>query len=328
MRRITANGPRLGRIAFRASVPLIVVAALASVPLHGAVLLRPVAYQSTPEADAQTTWASCNANALTGGPSTFTPVSDAAAAALVTHEPETRTDNATPYTIYGVTYPSTNSYVPSAAQLATFWSAKDSLGQPILQFNPYLKYVDGLDGLKQPSTDDLIQWGAHKWGIPENWLRAEYVLETYWDSFSRGDLTSVSHADYPLYPPQSRVRGQFEAYQSLGISQVRWDPEGDVSAGTEPLRHLSTAFNIDYQAAMLRFYYDNPGGARKEWGDSSYVPCQQWNSIGAWYDPYPWGNSGQAQYVSKVQSDLAATTWETPGFLDYTPTLPANVTMQ
>ena len=35
-----------------------------------------------------------------------------------------------------------------------------------MQFNPYLQYVDGRDGMTDPSTDDLIQWAAHKWGIP------------------------------------------------------------------------------------------------------------------------------------------------------------------
>src|SRR6201999_1225785 len=139
----------------------------------------------------------------------------------------------------------------SKAQIAKFLSAKTSLGQPVLQLDPYLRYVNGRDGLHHPTTDELIQWGAHKWGIPENWLRAEYVLESYWNSWFRGDLTGVTATDYGKYPAQSRVPGQRQAYQSLGITQVRWDPKGDFGAGTEPLRWLSTAFNIDFQAATV-----------------------------------------------------------------------------
>ena len=52
------------------------------------------------------------------------------------------------------------------------FAAKSSSGQSNVAFNPYYRYVDGRDGLLRPSTDDLIQWAAHKWGIPENWLRA------------------------------------------------------------------------------------------------------------------------------------------------------------
>ena len=210
----------------------------------------------------QTTWAPCNRNAHSSRLSTFKPLSDTAAAALVTPEPETRADNAKPYAIAGVPHASTTTYVPTLPQIRAFRAAKTSLGQPVLSFNPYLRYVDGRDGMHDPSTDDLIQWAAHKWGIPEDWLRAEYVQESYWSSFQVGDEQTVSAHDYRLYPAQARVPGSLQVYQSLGISQVRWDPAGSVGAGTEPLRWESLAFNVDYQAAMVRFYYDNPSGAR------------------------------------------------------------------
>jgi hypothetical protein len=311
-------------------MPLIAVAVLASGLLLGITgLARSTpTFHFRPEAHPQTQWVRCNANARNGGPSTFTPLSDQAAAALVTHEPETRPDNDKPYSINGVRYPSANSYVPSQDQLAKFRSAKTSLKQPILQLNPYLRYVDGRDGLHDPSTDDLIQWAAHKWGIPENWLKAEFVLESSWNSFMRGDLAPVSAADYHKYPPQSRVPGTDEVYRSLGITQIMWDPEGDEGAGTEPLRWLSTAFNLDFQAAMVRYFYDNPLNARKAWGDASYKPCQKWNSIGAWFHPYPWGNSGQADYAKTVQHNLATTAWRSSSFLGFSPPIPAGVKLK
>jgi hypothetical protein len=279
-----------------------------------------------PERHPQTAWASCNRNAHNTGPSTFHPLSDAAAAGLITHQPETRPDNARSYTLDGVTYPATTRYVPSDAQLKRFRAARTSLGQNVLQFNPYLRFVDGRDGLANPSTDDLIQWAAHKWGIPENWLRAEYVLESYWSSYQLGDVEPVSRSDYQRYPLQSRVPGRLQAYQSLGITQVRWAPSGWVGAGTEPLRWESMAFNIDYQAAMVRFFYDNPGGSRTSWRDATYSPCQKWNSIGGWFASYPWLSAGQAKYVSAVQGNLARTAWRSGDFLTWKPsTLPPGV---
>jgi hypothetical protein len=314
--------PRSRRWAALTLVPLVGAGVACSIVLNQADAVT-VAWRA--ETHPQTAWVACNRNANSTAPSTFKPLSDAAAAALVTPEPETRPDNGKPYSLDGVTYPATNDYVPSNAQLAKLRSAKDSLGEPVLQLNPYLRYVDGRDGLSRPTTDELIQWAAHKWGIPENWLRGEYVLESYWNSFMRGDLTPVTAAQYNQYPVQSRVPGTLNVYQSLGITQVRWDPQGDYGAGTEPLRWLSTAFNIDEQAATIRFFYDDPEGSRKAWGDHSYVPCQQWNSIGGWYHPYPWGNSGQAQYVKNVQTNLATTVWKSSSFLGFTPTLPPGV---
>lgn len=316
----------LHRSLFRGFTWVVGIGVLAAI-LHvgGAVFARTGGYHFRREAAPQTRWAACNRNAFAGGPSTFRPLSDRAAAALVTPEPETRPNNAKPYSINGVRHPATNFYTPTKAQLAELRSARTSLGQPVLELNPYLRYVDGRDGLGHPSTDELIQWAAHKWGIPENWLRAEYVLESDWNSFMRGDLYPVPAANYRRYPFQARVPGTRDVYKSLGITQIMWDPAGDVGAGTEPLRWLSTAFNIDYQASFVRFFYDNPGNARKSWGDSTYRPCQKWNSIGGWFSPYPWINRGQAGYVKSVGYNLANVSWRAPGFLDAAPPIPASV---
>jgi hypothetical protein len=183
--------------------------------------------------------------------------------------------------------------------------------------------------MRHPSTDDLIQWAAHKWGIPENWLRAEYVVESYWNQFNLGDDTRVSSRWYRLYPYQSRIPHTSNVYQSLGITQVRWAPDGSLGAGTEPLRWESTAFNVDEQAATVRFYYDNPSGARSSWGDPTYRPCQAWPSIGAWYNPYPWGNAGQADYIRTVRGDLAARQWSSSSFLAWSPSsFPPGITFR
>lgn len=279
----------------------------------------PAAVAVRPERHPQIKWARCNRNAHSVKASTFRPLSDKRAAALVTREPEIRSYNTRPYALRGRSYASLNAYVPTAAQLHAFRKAKTSAGQPVERFNPYLKYVDGLDGLRKPSTDDLIQWAAHKWGIPENWLRAEYVRESYWNGFQLGDETTVSRSWYRLYPYQAQVPHSLDVYQSMGVSQVKWIPDGSVGAGTEPLRWRSTAFNLDYQAAMVRFYYDNPSGARSSWGDRTYAPCEKWSSIGGWFEPYPWHNAGQRQYVSQVQHYLRGRDWTTPTFVNWRP---------
>ena len=277
----------------------------------------------------QTDWAPCNRNARNGKPSTFTPLTDAEAAALITPEPETRPDNARPYTILGKRYPAANEYVPTAAQLRQYRHSRTSLGEPLFQFNPYARYVDGRDGMRHPSTDDLIQWAAHKWGISENWLRAEYVVESYWNQFNLGDDTKVSSGWYDLYPYQSRIPHSSNVDQSLGITQVRWAPDGSFPPGTEPLRWESTAFNIDEQASTIRFYYDNPSGARYSWGDSSYAPCQKWPSLGGWFRPYPWGNAGQASYIKSVGADLNERAWTSSSFVGWSPSsFPSGVRVQ
>jgi hypothetical protein len=271
------------------------------------------------ETNPQTAWAACRA-----GTTPYAPLSDSAAAALITHQPEVRPYNAKPYSVSGVTYPAANYYVPSDAELAAFQSAKNQYGQTAEQATYYAKFVDGRDGLTNPSTDDLIQWGAHKWGIPEDWLRAQYVQESYWNHFTLGDRTTESTAWFSQYPLQARVPGSStDVYESMGLTQERWRPDNSDGIGTEPLRWKSTAFNIDFQGAQIRFYYDNPNGLRTTWGDASYVSCQQWNSLGGWFNPYPWDNSGQQSYVSLVQQHLNNRDWTGANFINASFTFPS-----
>jgi hypothetical protein len=189
----------------------------------------------------------------------------------------------------------------------------------VLEFNPYFRYVDGQDGISRPSTDDLIQWAAHKWGIPEDWLRAQYVVESYWNGFELGDEVAVSPAWYRRYPVQARVPGGHEVYESMGLAEVKWIADNSVGAGTEPLRWESTAFDIDYEAAMVRLYFDNPDGARSSWPDRTYAPCQTWNSIGGWFEPYPWRNGGQETYIAKVKRVLGERVWLGHDFVAWSP---------
>ncbi len=225
----------------------------------------------------------------------FTPLADDAAASDVVATGENRASNT-----------AANQYVPSSAELQAFRSALDPWGRTPVQANPYNAYVTGDF---RGSTDEIIQWAAAKWGIPVDWLRAQYMQESGWCDNKLGDLTTVTPAIYNQYPPQARVPGTNDVYESMGISQVKWIPDGSVGAGTEPLRWQSAGFNVDYQAAIVRFFYDNPGGVRSSWRDPSYQPDQPWNSIAGWYNPYPWGNAGQQSYVQDVQHQLLYRTW-------------------
>lgn len=222
-------------------------------------------------------------------------MTDSAAAACVVPRPEAVPINAKP-----------NKYVPSDRELRAYRSARNEDGETPKQYMYYAKFVTGRPGMTRPTTDELIQWGSYKWGIPTDWLRAQYVQESHWRQDNMGDLAEHAPAWHSLFPAFSCPNAD-QCYESLGITQVKWQPWND--EGTEPLRWKSTAFNIDYQAAKLRFYYDNPFGKRSAWGDRSYRPLEEWMSICGWFQPYPWRNSDQRSYCSDVRRHLAARDW-------------------
>ncbi len=101
----------------------------------------------------------------------------------------------------------------------------------------------------------------------------------------------------------------------MGITQIKWEQDL-IGPGTEPLRWKSTAFNVDYQAAQVRYYFD--GDCAWCAYEGGYKAGDEWNSIGAWFFPggagYPWGNSYQEEYIGWVKEALAAKPWRQPGF--------------
>jgi hypothetical protein len=227
----------------------------------------------------------------------YTPLSDAAAAACVVPTGEAVPANS-----------QANAYMPTDAELQAFHSAKTDNGDTIDSERWYTRYVTGRPGLPHPTTDELIQWGAHKWGIPEDWLRAQYEQESGWKQSDQGDLRTEPSSWLSLFPSFS-CPTVTQCFESLGITQVKWRPDGSDDAGTEPLRWKSVAFNIDFECSILRYFYDNPYGLRSSWGDSSYHPLDGWLSLGGWFEPYPYGNSNQLDYVAQVKRHLADRDW-------------------
>ena len=223
------------------------------------------------------------------------PLADAVAAALVTPRPEQHPGNAT-----------ANDFAPTDAQLRTFRRARDAAGETNIRWNPLFRYVTGRSRLTDPSTDDLIQWTAHKWGIPEDLVRAQVTLESDQRMSQMGDRRTLSPQLYARYPGQARIGGTSDVYESMGITQVKWVPDGSVGAGTEPLRWKSTAFDLDVYGATVRYYYD--GYCR--WCMPRYGRGQRWNSIGAWYSPSPWGNVGAVRYANRLRGVLMRRPWK------------------
>ena len=97
------------------------------------------------------------------------PLSDSTARALVTPRAETRPANAVPNLRDSPRHWSfPRSTTPSSGGVQTRGHVTDA-------YNPLIKYVTG--GFTG-TTDEIIQWAAHKWGIPEDILRAVAVNES------------------------------------------------------------------------------------------------------------------------------------------------------
>ena len=160
------------------------------------------------------------------------------------------------------------------------------------------KYEPRITGDFTGTTDEIIQWAACKWGIADNMVRAQAVVESHWHMSEEGDPEPRSNGHCP------RGEDRDPCPTSYGILQIKWyfHPSKNPVGNSYPMSKTMTAFSLDYALAELRGCYDGhawPG--KKTTGD--LLGC-----MGLWYAG-EWLNSGAHDYMGRVQSALETKPW-------------------
>ena len=156
-------------------------------------------------------------------------------------------------------------------------------------------FAGRIDGDFTGTTDEIIQWGACKWGLDEDIVRAMAVVESEWRQDTVG-----------------------EDYSTFGIMQVR----SSVHGGTYPYTKDSTAYVVDYALAWRRACYEGDFTWMNTYKLGGYDKGDEWGCVGAWFSgdwydgdenvPY----SGAKPYIKEVKQRLAERTWTRSDFRD------------
>jgi hypothetical protein len=157
-------------------------------------------------------------------------------------------------------------------------------------------YENRVTGNFTGTTDQILRWGACKWGFDENTVRAQAVVESWWRQSTLGDCGVTTQ-------PQTN------GCASVGILQIKGADIPATHPGTWPAAWTSTAFNVDYTLAVRRLCYEG----KETWlrtRNPSYAAGDLWGCIGRWFSG-SWHDPGANQYIQKVQSTLASKTWTT-----------------
>ena len=146
-------------------------------------------------------------------------------------------------------------------------------------------YKRHVTGAYSGTTDEIIQWAAHKWGFSPDVFRAVAVIESWWKMSAIGDDG-----------------------RSYGIMQVKRGPHCCF-----PTTRRSTAFNLDYYGAYLRSVYDG----RVRWLNTvergeRYVRGDLWGSVGVWYSGR-W-HYANGDYIRRVKETIRQRVWRRAGF--------------
>jgi hypothetical protein len=136
------------------------------------------------------------------------------------------------------------------------------------------------------TTDEILQWGAAKWGFSARLFRAVATVETWWHQDFVGDEGT-----------------------SYGLMQVRVPYHCCL-----PVIQTSTAFNVDYYGAILRAYYDG----KQDWlmdveHGRDYGAGDLWGSLGVWASGR-WHLGSSDSYAHAVKQRLADRVWRTADF--------------
>ncbi len=167
-----------------------------------------------------------------------------------------------------------------------------------------------VDGNFVGTTDEIIQWAACKWGIDEDWARAQSVKESWWTQTAGGDLTSDQNACHPTKRTSS---GQCP--ESIGLLQVRYLYHGEAFEDTNAIR--STAYNANYTYGVWRACYEgqltwlNDVERGRQYGAGDLEGC-----LGVWFSGR-WYVADGIAYVNDVRGIKNSRTWESSDFLNH-----------
>jgi hypothetical protein len=166
------------------------------------------------------------------------------------------------------------------------------------------------------TTDEIVQWAAVKWGLPDDLLRAQMVTESHWyqgltDAAGR-PVPHKGFGDFSNNPSQCAPGYQVPCPTSFGVLQIK---RASFHPGTYPHSRDSTAFNVDYVAAVLRGCFEGwetwlRGSAAAPTG---YAAGDLNGCLGRWYAG-AWRTAAANRYATTVQQHRAARPWLAAGF--------------
>jgi autotransporter family porin len=139
------------------------------------------------------------------------------------------------------------------------------------------------------TTDEILQWGACKWGIDEDIVRAQAAKESYWTQTNVGDNGG-----------------------SFGILQVRQPYWGWAFNSGVGDAKSSTAYNVDASLAARRNCFEG----NETWLGGTYKAGDIWGCVGLWFSGR-WYDQPAQTYIKAVQDYLSQKIWLTSDFVNY-----------
>lgn len=160
------------------------------------------------------------------------------------------------------------------------------------------------------TTDEIFQWAALKWRLPDNLLRAIAYMESDWRQVNHGDYVRNRAECLPGY---KRLPCPV-TFGIVGVRSTSWP-------GMYPWNRDSTAAAVDVLGGWLRGCYEGWVWWLREHGNRSrgvYHAGDIWGCVGAWYSGNwhdgPVRGPGGENYILRTQYWFKQRPWLRPHF--------------
>lgn len=196
-----------------------------------------------------------------------------------------------------------------------------------------------VDGQFAGTTDEIFQWAACKWGLPDNVLRALAFQESTWFQYETyrsgrpaltwgsGDMMAPGTPGADVYCTALADHGYDyqddfgpgicpQTFSIVGIKSWHspaWGAMPDNQNGTFPFNRDSTAFALDYVASQLRGCYEGWESWLAQTGTKNYAAGDLWGCVGAWYAG-DWHSAAAETYLTLVRTTESDRPWLTDAF--------------
>lgn len=177
------------------------------------------------------------------------------------------------------------------------------------RWNKYI--LARITGNFRGTTDEIFQWAAAKWGLPDNMLRAIAYMESDWHQSNFGDFVHDRAACLPGYQSLPCP----VTFGIVGTKSTSWP-------GIYPWNRKSTAAAVDALGGWLRGCYEGWVWWLRDHGNRSrgvYRAGDIWGCVGAWYSGNwhdgPAGGKGGQNYSVRAQYWCRIRPWLHPSFV-------------
>ena len=164
------------------------------------------------------------------------------------------------------------------------------------------------------TTDEILQWAACKWGIDEDWVRAQINNESSWRQDAKGDFaTDGDPARRDSRSGSIRRSGAATGHIGANVpnrsASARFGGSITMSAFEGDNTIDSSAYNVDYTYAVWRECYEG----RFDWlngveGRGDYTAGDAKGCLGVWFSGR-WYTEDAVGYIARFEETLANQPW-------------------